>query len=94
MNTLLVLTMALCSLGFQSIKKMKVVKFYPKNAAEDPDNVLEQAIGEYSSVLILGWDKDDLMDCRSTTGLTHEQVLWIITKFQHKLMNGDYSEDE
>ena len=69
-----------------------VVKFYPNGSAEKPDNVLEQAIGEYSSVLILGWDKNDDMDCRSSTDLTHEQVLWIITKFQHKLMNGDYAE--
>lgn len=71
-----------------------VVKFYPNGAAEDPDNVLEQAKGQYNEVLVLGWDKDDIMDCRSSTGLSHEQVLWIITKFQHKLMNGDYAEEE
>ena len=71
----------------------KVIKFYPKGSAEKPDLVLEQAIGEYNDVLVLGWDKDDNMDCRSTSGMTHEQVLWIITKFQHKLMNGDYAEE-
>jgi len=70
----------------------KVVKFYPRCSAENPDLVLEQAIGEYSEVLVLGWNKDDQMECRSTTSFTHEQVLWIITKFQHKLMNGDYAE--
>jgi hypothetical protein len=71
-----------------------VVKFYPNNSAENPDNVLEQAIGEYSDVLILGWDKDDIMDCRASLGLSHEQVLWIIAKFKHKLLNGDYADDE
>ena len=70
----------------------KIIKFYPDNAAENPDNVLEQAMGEYSDVLILGWDKDENMDCRASLGLSHEQVLWIITKFQRKLMNGDYAE--
>ncbi len=69
-----------------------VIKFYPNGSAENPDSVLEQAVGVYEDVLILGWDKDEVMDCRSSTGLSHEQVLWIITKFQHKLMNGDYAE--
>ena len=36
-----------------------VIKFYPKNAAENPDNVLEQAVGAYDEVLIIGWDKND-----------------------------------
>lgn len=31
-----------------------VVKFYPPNAAEQADNVLEQAMGVYSDVLIIG----------------------------------------
>jgi hypothetical protein len=69
------------------------VKFYPKNAAENPDNVLEQAIGVYDDMIIIGWDKDGNLDCRSSLNLTHEQVLWLITKFQHKLMNGDFSDD-
>jgi hypothetical protein len=69
-----------------------VIKFYPKGSAENPDNVLEQAVGVYQDVLVLGWDKDDVMDCRASLGFTHEQVLWIITKFQLKLMNGDYNE--
>jgi hypothetical protein len=70
----------------------EVVKFYPRNAAESADNVLEQAMGVYEDVLVLGWDKEGNMDCRSTTTLTQAQVLWIITKFQHKLLNGDYDE--
>jgi len=71
-----------------------IVKFYPNDTAENPDNVLEQAIGEYDSVLILGWDKDEDMYCRSSTNLSHEQVLWLVTMFKHKLMNGDYAGDE
>ena len=69
-----------------------ISKFYKKNAAEDPDVVLERAIGKYSSLLIIGWDKDDNLDCRSTTDLTYEQTLWLVSKFQHKLLNGDFSE--
>ena len=70
-----------------------VIEFHPNRSAEDPDHVLEQAMGEYGDVLILGWDANGNMDCRASLGLSHEQVLWIITKFQHKLMNGDYADD-
>jgi len=58
-----------------------IIKFYPNGSAEDPDNVLEQAIGKYQDVLILGWDKDEDMDCRASLGLSHEQVLWIIIRY-------------
>ena len=33
-----------------------VVKFYPADAAKVADNVLEQAIGVYDEVLIIGYD--------------------------------------
>ena len=69
-----------------------VVKFYPKNAAEKPDLVLEQAIGQYQDAIIIGWDKDGLLDARSSLGLSHDNVLWLIEKFKLKLLNGDYSE--
>lgn len=36
-----------------------VLKFYPKDAAMKADNVLEQAIGEYEDVLILGYDRTE-----------------------------------
>jgi len=68
-----------------------VTKLYPRDAADDPDNVLEQAIGEYKSVFIIGWDKDDCMDSRASTNITQEDILWIIERFKHKMLNGDYS---
>ena len=72
-----------------------VVKFYPQNAAENPDNVLEQAIGDYSEVLILGWDKDGNLDARATLGLKDGgDVLWLIEAFKHKLMSGDFTGDD
>lgn len=71
-----------------------VVKFYPKDAATDPDNVLEQAIGDYSEVLILGWDKDGNLDARATLGLTDGgDVLWLMEKFKNNLLNGVYAAD-
>lgn len=71
-----------------------VVKFYPKDAALDPDNVLEQAMGDFSEVLILGWDKDGNLDARATLGLKDGgDVLWLMEAFKHKLMSGDYSDN-
>lgn len=34
-----------------------VEKFYPKDAAKDPDAVIEQSLGEFSEVLVIGYDK-------------------------------------
>ena len=74
--------------------KSNVVKSSPKNAAENPDIVLERAIGKYQDVLIIGWDKDGFLDARSSLGMSHDNVLWLIEKFKHKLLNGDYAKDE
>lgn len=68
----------------------EVIKFYKKNAAEDPDAVLEQAIGNYSSVLVLGWSKDNNLDVRSSLDLDASNILWLIELFKTKLMKGDY----
>ena len=70
-----------------------VVKFYHKNADKEPDAVLEQAIGEYEDVLILGWDKDESFDPRCSTNLKAKDLLWLVSLFQHKLMAGDYNDE-
>lgn len=68
-----------------------VVKLYPSNAAENPDAVLEQAVGNFSEVLILGWDKNDTLDVRATLSLSDGgDLLWLIETFKSKLLNGDY----
>lgn len=70
-----------------------VEKFYPADAAKDPDNVLEQAIGEYSQVLVIGWDKDGAFDARATLGLKDgADCLWLVEIFKAKLLNGDFGE--
>lgn len=65
-----------------------VEKFYPANAADHADNVLEQAMGRYRSVLVLGWDRDGEFDARATTDLADGgDVLWLVEVFKHKLMS-------
>lgn len=71
----------------------EVVKFYPADAAKDADNVLEQAIGRYREVLIIGWTHDDEMDARATLGLKDGgEVLWLIEKLKFNLLAGEYAE--
>lgn len=67
-----------------------LVKLYPKDAAKDPDNVLEQAIGQYEEVFIIGKGKDGTIDPRSSLGLSVEEVLMILETFKFKLLRGDY----
>lgn len=76
----------------------EVKKFYPRDAANNPDNVLEQAIGQYKEVLILGWDPEGRLDVRSTTGIaTGHEMLWLLERVKFNLMAGVYdvvSEDD
>lgn len=71
----------------------KVVKFYPKDAADDPDMVLDAATGEYNSLLILGWDKEGGLDIRANNGMTHKDCLWVMEVFKQKLLNDDYGDE-
>jgi hypothetical protein len=67
-----------------------IVKFYPSNAASNPDNVLEQAVGDYKEVLILGWNKDGDLDVRSSLGLDYKDSLWLVSQFKSNLLRGIY----
>lgn len=69
-----------------------VVKFYPMNAAKNPDNVLEQAIGKYKSVLIIGVDKEGLMDARASIGQRIADILFLMEQFKHNLLSGTYGD--
>jgi len=72
---------------------VSVVKFYPKGAAASADAVLEQAAGYFSEVLIIGWDKEGMLDARATLGLSDcGEILWLIEAFKRGLMAGEYSE--
>lgn len=69
-----------------------VIKIYPQNAAKDPDAVLEQALGKYDTVVIIGWDKDGELDARASLNLSLAEVNWLLDIFKAKLVNGDYSD--
>ena len=68
----------------------EVVKLYTAKSDENPDSVLEQCLGEYNDVFVIGFDKDDILDFRATTTLSKERILWMLEQFKYKLMRGDY----
>lgn len=73
----------------------EVIKFYPADAAKNPDAVLEQAVGQYEKVLILGYDIDGNFDFRASLNLKDGgDVLWLVESFKAKLMNGEFEGDE
>lgn len=70
-----------------------IIKMYPPGSAERPDAVLEQSIGNYDQVLIIGYDSAGQMDVRSSTNISCRDILWLIETFKQKMINGDYFED-
>lgn len=70
-----------------------IIKFYPKDAAKDPDAVLSQAIGTYQDVLIIGYDHEgNLQVCASDHFADGGNLLWAIETFKAELINGEYEE--
>lgn len=68
----------------------KVVKFYPRNAAQNPDAVLEQAIGVYDQVFVIGYDKDGLLEVRASLNFPIRNIFFMLDAFKFKVLNGDY----
>lgn len=68
----------------------EIVKFYPKGAAINPDNVLEQAVGVYDQVFIIGYDKDGTLSVRSSLNFKLREIFFALDAFKFKVLNGDY----
>lgn len=65
---------------------MSVIKF---RTAANPDDVLEQAVGNFQDVLILGWRKDDeTFEARCSADLTDAGLLYLIEIFKHEVIFG------
>lgn len=71
----------------------RVVKFYPANAANDPDNVLELAVGHYDQLMIIGWSKYGSLDVRSTNTLTEADHLLMLEIYKTQMLNTFFSDE-
>ena len=66
----------------------EVIKFYPKNAAEKIDNVLEQAVGVFDRAIIIGYDKNGDFDVRASLNFVQMDIIYALDLFKHRLLNG------
>ena len=69
------------------------VEFKTGEKTLEPDTVLEKAKENYTSVLVIGWDKEGYLDVRSTNNLDQKDCLYLVQMFAHKLLDGDYAPD-
>ena len=67
-----------------------VVKFYPKDAAENPDAVLEQAVGVYDQVFVIGYNKDGKTEVRASLNFKMRDIFFALDAFKFKVLNGEY----
>lgn len=70
-------------------KSSKIVRLYSASET-NADSVLDTAQGAYDSVLVIGWDKQGLLDAAASSNLKHSDILWLIESFKMRLMAGDY----
>jgi hypothetical protein len=71
----------------------KVVRFYPREAAKDPDLVLEQAIGIYDRVVLVGYNKSGALDVRASLNFSTRDIFFAMETFRFKVLNGDYGDE-
>lgn len=69
------------------------VEFKTGKKSIDADTVLDEAKGNYTSVVAIGWDNEGYLDVRSTNNLDQRDILYLVEMFKHKLLNGDYAPD-
>lgn len=69
---------------------IKVVDLRP---AEKADNVLKKAIGEFDSVVLIGYDKEGVLDARASLNIDAANINFMVDLFKTKLLNGDYQDD-
>jgi len=67
------------------------VEFKTGEVSLSCDQVLEEAKDNYTSVLVIGWDKEGYLDVRSTNNLDQKDCLYLASMFTNKLLNGDYA---
>jgi len=73
---------------------VKKVEFKTGELSIEPDKVLDEAKNNYTSVIVLGWDKEGFFDARSTNNLNQKDCVYLSSLFSHKLLNGDYTPEK
>lgn len=72
----------------------KVTKLWPKDAAKNPDFVLEQCIGYFEDVVVIGYSHEGELEVRSNTTFPEAEMMHAIKTFEHNYYGGLYDEYE
>lgn len=73
--------------------KLKVISINKDQPAVSADVVLKEAVGDYESVIIIGYDTDGEMEARASLNLDHKAIVFLLEVFKQKLISGDYSDE-
>ncbi len=77
------------------MSKDNVTKFYPKDAAKNPDFVLEQAVGKFDKVVVMGVNKEGEFDSRCSLNCSLAEVNLYADRIKSHLGDSlEFTEDE
>jgi len=72
----------------------KITKMFPRNAAKDPDTVLEMAKDKYKKVCVLGVNKDDHLEFRASLNMNRSELLWVMEHCKMVLLQVSVDEED
>ena len=65
-----------------------IINLVPEKASAD--EILEDAKSEFTEVLILGWDSENLMKAKASSSLEVKDIIYMIEIFKQTLINCGY----
>lgn len=54
------------------------------------DPVLEKAVGQYQSVVVIGYNNEGELQAAASMNLRGHEILWLVETFKLRLLNGEY----
>ncbi|MGC4008863.1 MAG: hypothetical protein QM805_07730 [Pseudomonas sp.] len=66
----------------------------PQDLANNPDVVLNSAMGHFERVLVLGYNKKGEIDAFGSLNFPNEMLVFAMERLKHKIMAGDYGRPE
>ena len=67
-----------------------IISLHTSNDVIGADIVVEEAIGVYENVVIIGWNKQEELEVRASLNLSQAEILWLIETFKARLLSGEY----
>ena len=67
-----------------------VISLHTSNDVIGADIVVEEAIGVYENVVIIGWNKEEELEVRASLNLSQSDILWLVETFKARLLSGEY----